>query len=108
VWQYLHKCQIEVQEPAGVRVLARRLAAAAVAALAIGAPTTICANVEDCEEAIRAFTSARNDIASAYRAYGLCLSGSDGHDDCSTEFSRLRSSQSTFETAVYEYQNECE
>jgi hypothetical protein len=33
---------------------------------------------------------------------------SDGHDDCSSEFSRIGSAQSDFELAVSEYESECQ
>lgn len=41
------------------------------------------------------------------RRYSRCLSNSNGHDDCSSEFRRLKNAQSDFESAVADYENEC-
>lgn len=70
-------------------------------------PATIRADVEECREAIRSFKSARSDIADSLRRYANCVSGSDGHDDCSSEFNSLRSAQDDFEEAVSSYESEC-
>lgn len=61
----------------------------------------------DCNSAISSYNSAISDIESYLKRYTRCLSSSDGTDDCSSEFRRLRSAQSDFETAVSEYQLYC-
>jgi outer membrane murein-binding lipoprotein Lpp len=50
----------------------------------------------------------KSDVASALSAYAGCIQGSDGHDDCSSEFSTLHSAQDDFESAVSEYESECQ
>jgi hypothetical protein len=42
------------------------------------------------------------------RRYTRCLSGSQGQNDCYSEFRRLKSAQGDFESAVSEYQSECD
>jgi hypothetical protein len=39
------------------------------------------------------YNEATSEVADALRAYSRCVSDSRGHDDCSSEFSRLRSAQ---------------
>jgi len=70
--------------------------------------TKATADPQACRDAVDQFTSARGDVASALRLYASCVSGSDGHDDCSTEFESLRSSQDDFESAVSGYASECQ
>jgi hypothetical protein len=62
---------------------------------------------EECQEAASEYKSARSEIASALQAYASCLSSTDGHDDCSSEFETLRSDQDDFENAVSSYESEC-
>ena len=71
----------------------------------IGLPTHALA---DCRNAIDAYNDAVSEIDSRLRRYVNCISSSDGSDDCSTEFRRLRSAQSDFESAVSDYQRECD
>ena len=71
----------------------------------VGVPAQ--AGVEDCREAISSFRSARSEIASTLRRYANCISNSDGHDDCSSEFFALRSAQDEFEEGVSSYETEC-
>jgi hypothetical protein len=61
----------------------------------------------DCSDATRTYNSAISDLSDALRRYTRCLSNSNGHDDCSSEFRRLKNAQSDFETAVSEYESEC-
>lgn len=65
---------------------------------------TICASAtadpEGCHEAVDQFKSARSEVADGIRAFASCISSSDGHDDCSSEFSRLRSAEDDFESAM--------
>ena len=65
------------------------------------------ADPEECREAIDRYNSAISDVSAALRRYASCVSDSRGHDDCSSEFHRLRSAQDDFESAVSEYQSEC-
>jgi hypothetical protein len=61
----------------------------------------------ECQEAISEFKSARSDISTALQLYVNCVSSSDGHDDCSSEFEQLKSAQDDFEDAVSKYETEC-
>jgi hypothetical protein len=61
----------------------------------------------DCQDAISQYNSAISDISTALRRYTNCVSGSNGHDDCSSEFRRLKSAHSDFEDAVSKYGLEC-
>jgi hypothetical protein len=65
------------------------------------------AGPDGCRDAVDKFKSARGDVADALRSYASCVSGSDGHEDCSTEFSSLNSEHDDFESAVSEYESEC-
>lgn len=62
----------------------------------------------DCGDAVSAYNSATSEIESRLRRYVGCIEGSQGQDDCYAEFRRLKSAQDEFETAVNEYQSECE
>jgi hypothetical protein len=66
--------------------------ACGIALLAISATTTN-ADPESCRDATEQYSSAKSDVASALSAYTTCIDGSDGHDDCSNEFSTLQSAQ---------------
>ena len=61
-----------------------------------------------CKAAIESYNSALSDISSSLRRYTNCVNDSQGKDDCSSEFRRLKSAQSDFETAVSEYEANCE
>jgi hypothetical protein len=61
----------------------------------------------DCQSAVDAYNSATQDISSYSRRYLNCVSGSAGRDDCSSEFRRLKSAQSDFETAVSDHHQYC-
>jgi hypothetical protein len=58
------------------------------------------ADPRECREAIDRYNSAISDVSTALRRYASCVSDSRGHDDCSSEFSSLRSAQDDFESAV--------
>ena len=77
------------------------------AAVVLGVQPTHAATAE-CSDATSAYNSAISDVSDALKRYTRCLSGSNGHDDCSTEFRRLKNAQSDFESAVSEYQSECD
>ena len=61
----------------------------------------------DCESTIDDYNAAIDEINSRLRKYVRCLDNSGGHDDCSTEFRRLKRAQSDFEDAVNFYQSYC-
>ena len=65
------------------------------------------AAMADCSDAISTYNSALSDVSDAIRRYTRCLSSSNGHDDCSSEFRKLKNAQSDFESAVSEYESEC-
>ena len=84
-----------------------RIFAALSVALALCFTTRSRADPTECQEAVSEYKSAREDIATALQAYANCLSGNDGHDDCSSEFGTLKSAQDDFEDAVSKYESEC-
>jgi hypothetical protein len=61
----------------------------------------------DCSDAISSYNSAISDIETKLKSYARCVASSNGADDCSSEFRRLRSSQGDFESAVSDYQLYC-
>lgn len=81
---------------------------AALLGLAIfSAPFTARAGPSECRDAVDDYNSAVDDVSSALRYYANCVSGSEGQDDCSSEFYRLSSAQDDFESAVSDYQSDC-
>ena len=74
--------------------------------LLVGAPAR--ADIGDCRDAMGGLRSARSDIASALKTYTSCIAKSDGHEDCSFPFSTLQSAQDDFESAVSEYELDCD
>jgi hypothetical protein len=66
------------------------------------------ARASPCEDAVAQYDSAIDGIASTLKRYTNCVSGSQGADDCSSEFRRLRSAQSEFESAVASHQSDCQ
>lgn len=65
------------------------------------------AGPDECKEAVDKYNTAISEIEGYLRRYTNCVAGSQGRDDCSFEFRRLKSSQDDFETAVSEYSSEC-
>lgn len=65
------------------------------------------AGTEDCRNAIDAYDSAKGGIADALKKYADCVADSDGGDDCDSEFSNLKDAQDDFESAVSDYQSDC-
>jgi hypothetical protein len=61
----------------------------------------------NCSDATDTYNSAVSDVSDALRRYTRCISSSAGHDDCSSEFRRLKNAQSDFESAVSEFESEC-
>lgn len=66
------------------------------------------ADTEECQDALDQYKTAASDVSDQLRRYGSCISDSRGHDDCSSEFSGLRSAQDDFETAVSAYESDCQ
>ena len=64
-------------------------------------------DTDECRDALDQYKAALDDVKRALRQYGSCVSDSKGHDDCSSEFSRLHSAQDDFEAAVAGYQGDC-
>jgi hypothetical protein len=65
------------------------------------------ADPEACRGALRILKSARGGVGDYLRRYASCVSQSNGRDDCSREFSGLRSAQDNFELAVSEFDRDC-
>lgn len=65
------------------------------------------ASPDECREVISEFNLAVNEISSTLKRYTTCISDSQGHDDCSIQFKRLKSAQGDFENAVARYETEC-
>lgn len=89
----------------------RKLLVSAFFAAFVTLPSSIpvaLAGPDECREAIDAYKSAVDDISQALRRYANCIADSKGHDDCSSEFRRLRSDQDDFETAVSSYESDCD
>lgn len=61
----------------------------------------------DCKQTVDAYNTAIEEISSTIKRYSRCISNSEGHDECSSEFRRLRSAQGDFETAVSDYGFQC-
>jgi hypothetical protein len=66
------------------------------------------ADPDSCREAVDQYKTAKSDVSDAIRRYASCISSSDGHDDCSIEFASLQSAQDDLESAVSEYESECQ
>jgi hypothetical protein len=79
------------------------------ASIVILAISAFAANADpaECRQAIHEYNSAMAEVSDALRHYARCISDSQGHDDCSTEFSSLKSAQDDFESAVSDYESEC-
>jgi hypothetical protein len=88
----------------------KRFSAAAMCGIALllilGTGTK--AGPESCRDVLDQYKSAKSEVVSALDNYTSCIHGSDGHEDCSSEFSTLQSAQDEFESAVSEYESECQ
>jgi len=84
--------------------MAKIIGATLVIALLAGPAT---ADTDACRGATYVFKSVRESVGDYLRRYASCVSRSNGHNDCSSEFSRLRSAQDDFESAVSQYNREC-
>ena len=85
----------------------RILGIVALGATAVLSVLPVHAAKEDCSDATNTYNSAISEVSDTLRRYTRCLSSSNGHDDCSSEFRRLKNAQSDFESAVSKYQSEC-
>jgi hypothetical protein len=69
--------------------------------------TAVKADPAECREAIATYNAALSDVSEALRRYANFVRDSRAHDDCCTEFRRLRSAQDDFESAVSAYGSDC-
>jgi hypothetical protein len=81
------------------------LAAAALAALTLSAAP---AWAGPCAEAKEEAESAADDLESAARQLMSCASSDDFSDDCFSEFLRVQSAHSDYDSAVSEVSSECD
>lgn len=84
----------------------RQFALGATLLLSLGGSGTV-QDPQQCQSAVDSYNAALDEISTRLRRYGSCVSDSQGEDDCSSEFRRLRSAQSDFEYAVSAYQSDC-
>jgi len=66
------------------------------------------ANPVQCKQAAESYNSVLDDISTDLKKYSRCVSDSQGHDDCSSDFRKLKSAQSDYEMAVANYASECQ
>jgi hypothetical protein len=66
------------------------------------------ANRSECNDAIEKYNSVIDDLSSTLQRYTRCVKGSEGKEDCSSEFRRLRNVQSEFEDTVNAVRNDCD
>ena len=83
----------------------RKIVWAAAVVVILAGPTNA---ASDCSDSVETYNSAVGEISYTLKRYARCVEGSDGNDDCSSEFRRLKSAQSDFESAVSDYRSECE
>ena len=69
---------------------------------------SLSAGASDCSDSIDSYNSAIGEVASTLRRYQSCVSNSEGKDDCSSEFRRLRNAHDGFESAVSGIRSNCE
>ncbi|MBK8158762.1 MAG: hypothetical protein IPK59_08390 [Rhodospirillaceae bacterium] len=62
----------------------------------------------DCNYAINDYNDAISEISYAMKRYTNCVSNSEGQDDCSSEFRKLKYAQDEFESAVSAISYECD
>ncbi len=84
-----------------------RMTAAALGLCLILTASAARSGTDECAETLDEYNSVLHDVGHALRGYASCVSDSKGHDDCSTEFSTLKSAQDDFEAAVLAYQSDC-
>jgi hypothetical protein len=89
------------------KFMTKLIGAAALGIVLFGSIAATAADPDACPGASRTFKSAKNSVGDYLRRYASCVSRSNGHDKCSSEFSQLRSAQDDFESAVLSYDREC-
>jgi hypothetical protein len=92
----------------GTGTMYRIVIVAAVVTAAVTNNRPARAGPDECKFAIDSYNSVVEEVSNTMKRYSRCVSDSQGHDDCSSEFRRLNSSQSDFETAVSNYGSECQ
>ena len=90
-----------------MRLRALSIAVFSVVTLAASASATHAGN-SDCQDARDQAQSAASDLASYSRRLQRCAENGDYSDDCSSEFRRVRSSHSDYESAVSEESSYCD
>jgi hypothetical protein len=90
-----------------MRLIAISIATCAALALSASASAQYGYN-SDCEDAKSSAESAASDLSSYSRRLQRCAEAGDYSDDCSTEFRRVRSAHSDYESAVSEVSSYCE
>jgi hypothetical protein len=83
----------------------QKILIAATVAVSLSGPATASS---ECTYAVDSYNSAVDDISYGLKRYAQCVEASQGSDDCSSEFRRLKNAQDDFETAVSNYQIDCE
>ncbi len=66
------------------------------------------ADAEGCRDAAATYNAALSTQSYNLQRYTRCLETSQGQDTCSSQFRRLRNTQSEIEWAVSSYQSECD
>jgi hypothetical protein len=79
----------------------------AVTAMLFSSASYSYASNSECSEAREKWSAARSDIRSKLRRYASCIDGNNGSDDCYSEFRRLKSAQSDFESAISDIRSDC-
>jgi hypothetical protein len=69
--------------------------------------SALASNDDECQDTIDTYNRRMRDLDSSIRRYFPCVQSSRGRDDCSSEYSRVRSEQDDFERAVRDYTSEC-
>lgn len=65
-------------------------------------------HASDCVDAIDNYSMNLDEVSFSIRRYASCLSTSEGRDDCSIEFERLKQAHFDFEMSVSEIESYCE
>jgi hypothetical protein len=91
--------------PSGTETIMKTLMAALLAVALTGGAAS--ANASECSYAVNNYNSNMNEMLSTVVRLHRCVANSRGTDDCSSEFRRVRSEHSDFESAVSNYQSSC-
>lgn len=76
-------------------------------AVTLASATSLHASPPECDDAVSRYNAALGDVSTYLRRYTSCLSYSQGKDDCSTEFRRLKNSQDDIESTVSDIGSYC-